>query len=37
MTTSEIKVSALIKESDMDVAVRLLHTAFGLDEDGDEA
>ena len=37
VTTSEIKVSALIKESDMDVAVRLLHTAFGLDEDGDEA
>ncbi len=34
VTTSEIKVSALIRESDMDLAVRLLHTAFGLDDDG---
>ena len=33
VTTSEIKVSALIKESEMDLAVRLLHTAFGLDEE----
>ena len=35
VTTSEIKVSALIKESEMDLAVRLLHTAFGLDDKGD--
>ena len=34
VTTSEIKVSVLIRESDMDLAVRLLHTAFGLDDDG---
>jgi aspartate kinase len=33
VTTSEIKVSALIKESEMDLAVRLLHTAFGLDDE----
>ncbi len=34
VTTSEIKVSALIREDEMELAVRLLHTAFGLDEDG---
>ena len=33
VTTSEIKVSALIRESEMEVAVRLLHDAFGLDRD----
>ncbi|QIL03155.1 aspartate kinase [Sphingomonas sinipercae] len=31
VTTSEIKVSALIAEDALDVAVRVLHTAFGLD------
>jgi aspartate kinase len=31
VTTSEIKVSALIAESELDLAVRVLHTAFGLD------
>ncbi len=31
ITTSEIKVSALIAESELDLAVRVLHTAFGLD------
>ena len=31
VSTSEIKVSALIAEADLDLAVRVLHTAFGLD------
>jgi len=31
VSTSEIKVSALIAESELDLAVRVLHTAFGLD------
>lgn len=31
VTTSEIKVSALIAESEIELAVRVLHTAFGLD------
>jgi aspartate kinase len=31
VTTSEIKVSALIAEEQMDLAVRALHSAFGLD------
>ena len=31
VSTSEIKVSALIGEADLDLAVRVLHTAFGLD------
>jgi aspartate kinase len=34
VTTSEIKVSALVQESDMETAVRLLHDAFGLDREG---
>jgi aspartate kinase len=34
VTTSEIKVSALIREDEMELAVRLLHTAFGLDDHG---
>ena len=33
VTTSEIKVSALIAESEIELAVRVLHTAFGLDAD----
>jgi aspartate kinase len=32
VTSSEIKVSALIAEDQLDLAVRVLHTAFGLDE-----
>ena len=32
VSTSEIKVSALVAEADMELAVRALHTAFGLDE-----
>jgi aspartate kinase len=31
-STSEIKVSALIAEDELELAVRVLHTAFGLDE-----
>jgi aspartate kinase len=31
VSTSEIKVSALIAESEIDLAVRVLHSAFGLD------
>ena len=31
VSSSEIKVSALLAEADMDLAVRALHTAFGLD------
>jgi aspartate kinase len=33
VSTSEIKVSALIAEDQLDLAVRVLHTAFGLDAD----
>ena len=32
VSTSEIKVSALIAEEELELAVRVLHTAFGLDE-----
>jgi aspartate kinase len=31
VTASEIKVSALIAEDELELAVRVLHTAFGLD------
>ena len=31
VSTSEIKVSALVAEDQMDLAVRVLHSAFGLD------
>jgi aspartate kinase len=33
VSSSEIKVSTLIAEADLDLAVRVLHTAFGLDEE----
>jgi len=33
ITTSEIKVSVLIHEDETELAVRVLHTAYGLDED----
>ena len=32
VSTSEIKVSALIAEDELELAVRALHTSFGLDE-----
>jgi aspartate kinase len=36
VSTSEIKVSALIAEDQLDLAVRVLHTAFGLDAPSDQ-
>ena len=33
ISTSEIKVSALVAESDLELAVRVLHSAFGLDQE----
>ena len=33
ISTSEIKVSALVAESELELAVRVLHTAFGLDQE----
>ncbi len=35
ISTSEIKVSALIAEDELELAVRVLHSAFGLDADAD--
>ena len=37
ITTSEIKVSVLVPEDYTELAVRVLHTAFGLDEQSDAA
>ena len=37
ISTSEIKVSVLIDEDETELAVRLLHTAYGLDAQADEA
>jgi aspartate kinase len=37
ITTSEIKVSVLIDEDETELAVRVLHTAYGLDAEGDTA
>jgi aspartate kinase len=37
ITTSEIKVSVLIAEEYTELAVRVLHTAYGLDDDSGEA
>ncbi len=37
ITTSEIKVSVLIEEDYTELAVRVLHTAYGLDAPEDEA
>jgi aspartate kinase len=31
VSASEIKVSVLVKEDEMELAVRVLHSAFGLD------
>ena len=36
ITTSEIKVSVLIPEEYMELAVRVLHTAYGLDAEDEE-
>ena len=37
VTASEIKVSVLVAEEQMETAVRLLHRAFGLDAEADSA
>ncbi len=37
ITTSEIKVSVLIDEDETELAVRVLHTAYGLDSEDDAA
>jgi aspartate kinase len=37
ITTSEIKVSVLIDEDETELAVRVLHTAYGLDAEDDAA
>jgi len=37
ISTSEIKVSVLIDEDETELAVRVLHTAYGLDAKDDEA
>ncbi|MBV9841627.1 MAG: aspartate kinase [Sphingomonadaceae bacterium] len=37
ITTSEIKVSVLIDEDFTELAVRVLHTAYGLDSEGEAA
>jgi aspartate kinase len=34
ISTSPIKISCVIREADVPTAVRELHTAFGLGEDG---
>jgi aspartate kinase len=36
VSASEIKVSVLVKEDEMELAVRVLHTAFGLDAERGE-
>lgn len=37
ISTSEIKVSVMIDEDETELAVRVLHTAYGLDADDDDA
>ena len=37
ITTSEIKVSVLVAEEYTELAVRVLHTAYGLDDTGEAA
>ena len=36
VSSSEIKVSALIAEDQLELAVRVLHTAYGLDSEDSE-
>jgi aspartate kinase len=35
ISTSEIRISVVIRASDTDKAVQGVHTAFGLDSDGE--
>ncbi|MEY3277869.1 MAG: hypothetical protein RLZZ426_355 [Actinomycetota bacterium] len=37
ITTSEIRISVVVRDKDLDNAVRAIHTAFGLDDDSSEA
>ncbi|MCX6403068.1 MAG: aspartate kinase [Actinobacteria bacterium] len=37
ITTSEIRLSVVVREKDLDNAVRSIHTAFGLDDSNNEA
>ena len=37
ISTSEIRISVVVRDSDLDKAVRAVHTAFGLDADDTEA
>ncbi|RBM19609.1 aspartate kinase [Streptomyces sp. PT12] len=37
ISTSEIRISVVTREEDVNEAVRAVHTAFGLDSDSDEA
>jgi aspartate kinase len=37
VSTSEIKVSALVAEDQVELAVRVLHSAFGLDAEAANA
>ncbi|WP_137988471.1 aspartate kinase [Streptomyces vilmorinianum] len=37
ISTSEIRISVVTREDDVNEAVRAVHTAFGLDSDSDEA
>ncbi|MGW8378550.1 aspartate kinase [Streptomyces sp. ODS28] len=37
ISTSEIRISVVTREDDVNPAVRAVHTAFGLDSDSDEA
>ena len=37
ISTSEIRISVVTREADVDVAVSAVHTAFGLDVDNPEA
>ncbi len=36
ITTSEIKISVIIEEKFLELAVRALHSSFGLDEESEE-
>ena len=35
ITTSEIRISVVVRDKDLDNAVRAIHTAFGLDDDSE--
>ena len=37
ISTSEIRISVVVRADDVDAAVRAVHTAFGLDADEVEA